>query len=80
MTPNCKENKMMWHHVLIHTLPDESCTALETVKAMAGTLTITTAMGVIRLALRPDAAPVTTAYIKKCVDARLYDGTSFYRR
>jgi cyclophilin family peptidyl-prolyl cis-trans isomerase len=43
-------------------------------------LTITTSIGAITLVLRPDAAPLTVAYIKKCADAGLYDGTSFYRR
>eukprot|EP00038_Savillea_parva_P012149 m.202595 g.202595 ORF g.202595 m.202595 type:complete len:159 (+) comp21818_c0_seq1:106-582(+) len=46
---------------------------------MPGTITITTPLGLIRLRLRPDAAPVTVDYIVKCVTAGLYNGTSFYR-
>jgi cyclophilin family peptidyl-prolyl cis-trans isomerase len=43
------------------------------------TLVIETALGVIRLALRRDAAPRTVEYIEKCVRDGLYDGRSFYR-
>uniref|UniRef100_A0A0G4FCB9 peptidylprolyl isomerase n=1 Tax=Chromera velia CCMP2878 TaxID=1169474 RepID=A0A0G4FCB9_9ALVE len=42
-------------------------------------MVMTTRRGVIRLRLRPDAAPVTTEYIKKCIGSRLYDGRCFYR-
>jgi cyclophilin family peptidyl-prolyl cis-trans isomerase len=43
------------------------------------TLVITTDLGVIRAAFRPDAAPVTAAYIAKVARSGTYDGTSFYR-
>ena len=42
-------------------------------------LVIKTSLGNIKLNLRPDAAPVTTAYISKCVKQGLYDSTTFYR-
>jgi cyclophilin family peptidyl-prolyl cis-trans isomerase len=42
-------------------------------------LVIETTEGVIRLALRPDAAPQTVEYIARCVRDGLYDGRVFYR-
>jgi hypothetical protein len=42
-------------------------------------LKMSTPCGEIRLVFRPDAAPVTVAYVKKVVADKLYDGTSFYR-
>ena len=42
-------------------------------------LNISTELGVIRLRLRPDAAPETASYISRAAAAGAYDGTSFYR-
>ena len=44
-------------------------------------LTIHTELGVIRMKLRPDAAPTTAAYISKLAQDGVYDmcGCSFYR-
>lgn len=42
-------------------------------------IAISTALGVIRLKLRRDAAPETVEYISKCITAGLYDGRCFYR-
>jgi len=38
-----------------------------------------TDLGDLTLTLRPDAAPVTVEYIKKCVASGLYNGREFYR-
>jgi len=40
---------------------------------------LATELGNIVLKFRPDAAPVTVAYIQKCVRDGLYDGATFYR-
>lgn len=43
-------------------------------------LIITTPLGAISLALRPDLAPATVAHIKALVSAKLFDGAAtFYR-
>ena len=42
-------------------------------------LRLTTALGPIKLKLRPDAAPTTVAHIVKLVKDKLYDGCCFYR-
>ncbi len=42
-------------------------------------LVIQTALGNVTMRLRADAAPVTVEYIRKCVEAGLYNGRSFYR-
>lgn len=42
-------------------------------------LTIHTELGVIRMKLRPDAAPTTAAYISKLAQDGVYDGCTFYR-
>ena len=42
-------------------------------------LVIRTSLGNIKLTLRPDAAPVTTEYISKCVKQGLHNSTTFYR-
>lgn len=43
------------------------------------TLRLTTELGVINLALRPDIAPLTVAHLTKLISHNLFDGTSFYR-
>jgi len=43
------------------------------------TLLLHTALGQIRLALRPDVAPATVAHIVKLAQGGLYDGATFYR-
>ncbi len=42
-------------------------------------LTVRTALGDVRLATRPDAAPKTAAHVVALAAARLYDGCCFYR-
>ena len=42
-------------------------------------LTIHTELGVIRMRLRPDAAPTTVAYISKLAQDGAYDNCTFYR-
>lgn len=42
-------------------------------------LVIETEVGNLCLALRPDAAPTTCAYISELVKIQLYDGMKFYR-
>jgi len=43
------------------------------------TCLIETSVGKIRIELYPEKAPVTVANFLKYVDAKLYDGTTFYR-
>lgn len=42
-------------------------------------LVVSTPLGQIRLALRPDAAPATVAHITKLVRDKIFDGTVWYR-
>ena len=46
---------------------------------MTNLLVIDTAVGAITLHLLPDSAPQTVSHITDIVNAKLYDGTSFYR-
>ena len=47
--------------------------------AAASALVITTSLGRIVLALRPDAAPRTVEHVTRLCAAKVWDGTSFYR-
>ncbi|CAK0888786.1 unnamed protein product [Prorocentrum cordatum] len=42
-------------------------------------MNMTTGCGIIRLKMRPDAAPITCDYITRAVEEGLYDGKTFYR-
>ena len=57
--------------------PRAAITAARSLLRMS--LTIHTELGVIRMKLRPDAAPTTAAYVSKLAQDGVYDGCTFYR-